>query len=113
MEAKQLLKYVHHQLDEEITAIGGHYVVNKEYKLPVADREALVTVGYGVMDTTCCGTGGCSYATVHGFIVEWQSEINADGLAVTKVEPIRDEEIRKTLKDSILNREQVQQVNFL
>ncbi len=113
MEEKDLLNYVHHELNEEITAIGGHYVTTKEYRIPVDNREALVTVGYGVMDTTCCGTGGCAYATVHGYVEKWKSETNEDGLEVTRVMPIRDEQIQKKLKSSILNSEQVQQVNFL
>ncbi|MBU2514931.1 hypothetical protein KJ966_26725 [bacterium] len=108
-----MLNYIHYALNEEITAIGGHYVITKESKIPLSGREVLVTVGYGVMDTTCCGTGGCGYATVYGFIEEWKSETNEDGLEVSKVTPIRDEQIRKSLKISILNSETVQQVNFL
>ena len=108
-----LLNYIHYKLNEEVTAIGGYYVISKEIRLPVAEREALYTVGFGVMDTTCCGTGGCAYATVHGFIVEWKGSQNAEGLDVTRVESIKNEDLRKQLKEKIMKDEVVQQVNFL
>ncbi len=113
MEGKHLLNYVHYNLNEEITAIGGHYVITKELKMLINDREVLVTVGYGVMDTTCCGTGGCTYASVYGYIENWKDETNKDGLNVTQTTPIRDAQIQQELKTSILSSEQVQQVNFL
>ena len=33
--------YTHHELNEEVTAIGGHYVLTKEVRLPFQDREVL------------------------------------------------------------------------
>lgn len=108
-----LAEYIHYQLNEEVTAIGGHYVISKEVRLPVNDREVLYTVGYGVMDTTCCGTGGCAYATVHGFVEKWRYRENSEGFAITEVEPITDEQLRNQLRIKIMGIEVVQQVNFL
>jgi hypothetical protein len=108
-----LLRYVHYELNEEVTALGGHYVISKEVRLLVDDREVLYTVGYGVMDTTCCGMGGCAYATVHGFIKQWRYLQNDKGLAVTEIESIEDESLRSQLRRKIMGDETVQQVNFL
>jgi hypothetical protein len=112
-ENRVKIEYVHHDLNEEITAIGGHYVTTKEIRLPVKEKVVFYTVGYGVMDTTCCGTGGCGYATVYGYIVDWKKKKNTDGLEVTILESLGDENLRTRLKNDILKSETVQQVNFL
>ena len=113
MSYPELLNYVHYPLNEEVKSIGGHYVITEEICQTVQDRQVLITIGYAVMDTTCCGTGGCGYATVHGFVDAWMKEINTDGLSITKVRPIRDDEIKEQLKEMLLKKNLVQQVNFL
>lgn len=105
-------EYVHQELNQEITAIGGHYALVKEVRLPFRGREVLYLVGYGIFDTTCCGVGGCTYALVPGFILDWKSKTNRDGLAVSRVEPIRDETTRKEVRRLIKGTETVQQVRF-
>ncbi len=107
------IEYIHYPLNEEITAIGGHYVITGENRVPAGDREVFYTVGYGVMDTTCCGTGGCGYATVHGYIVDWKGELNKEGLQVSILESIGDEALKQKLREELLQSEIVQQVNFL
>jgi hypothetical protein len=99
-------------LNQEVTAIGGRYALVKEVCLPFRGREVLYLVGYGVADTSCCGVGGCAYALAPGFILEWKSKVNEDGLAVSQVEPIRDEAVRKEVERLIREKEPVQQVKF-
>ena len=113
-EKKQLTEevYAHQELNQEITAIGGHYALVKEVRLPFRDRQVLYLVGYGVFDTTCCGVGGCTYGLVPGFIVDWKCKRNEEGLAVSQVEPIRDEAVQKRVQRLIIERETVQQVRF-
>ena len=41
-------EYIHHDLNREVTAIGGHYVLTKEVRLPFEGREALYVVGYAI-----------------------------------------------------------------
>ncbi len=106
------MKYVHQELGQEITAIGGHYALMKEVRLPFRGRELLYLVGYGIFDTTCCGVGGCTYALTPGFVLDWKNETNADGLAVSLVEPIRDETIQRAIGRLIKKQELVQQVKF-
>jgi len=113
MELTPTHEYVHNLLNEEVIAIGGHYVVTKEIRFPTDGEDILYTIGYGVMDTTCCGTGGCAYATVHGFIVDWKGKQNREGLPVTIIQPIRDNQLKKELHEKILSEEIVQQVNFM
>ena len=65
--------HVHLPLDEEVTAIGGSYRLVKEERLSIDGREVLYIVGHGVFDTTCCGAGGCAYAIVPGYIIDWKT----------------------------------------
>ena len=106
------LKYIHRELGQEIIAIGGRYALLKEARLPFRGRELFYLVGYGVFDTTCCGVGGCAYALSPGFVLDWKTETNADGLAVSRVEPIRDESIQKEIRRLIKKHEVVHQVQF-
>ena len=69
-------EFVHPRLGQEVTAIGGHYVFGKEIRLPHNGREILYFVGYAVLDSTCCGVGGCAYVLVAGYIRQWKYKKN-------------------------------------
>ena len=57
-----MVVYVHPLINQEITAIGGRYLLTKEVRLPFEGREALYVVGYAVVDNSCCGMGGMAFA---------------------------------------------------
>jgi hypothetical protein len=105
-------RYVHQELNQDIAAIGGHYVLTREVRLPFHGREVLYLVGCAVVDTSCCGAGGCAYALVPGFILEWKSQTDGDGLAVSQVEPIRDKALQREIGRLIKEAEPVHQVTF-
>ena len=106
-----MLKYIHHKLNQEVTSIGGRYVLVKETRLPFRGREALYLLGHAAFDG-CCGAGGCAYAVVPGYLLSWKSATNEEGLAISLVEPVRDEAAQKELRRLIKGREVVQQVMF-
>ena len=106
------IDFAHPELEKEITAIGGHYVFTKEIRLPYRDREILYFVGYAVLDTTCCGAGGCAYVLVAGFITQWKYKTDQIDAALSQVEPIRDEMIQKELRRLIQKLEALCQVSF-
>ena len=108
----ETIDLVHPSLHEEVTAIGGHYILNKEERMLFAGREVLYLVGAAILDTTCCGTGGCGYAVVPGFVREWKGRQNERGLPVSQVEPVTDGETRKEIQRLIFKKEMVQQVRF-
>jgi hypothetical protein len=108
-----VVEYTHQELDQEVTAIGGRYVMVKEVRLPFRGREVLYLVGHAAFDTACCGAGGCAYALVPGFIVHWKSRVNQDGLAVSQVKPIHDKGVQEQLWESIRAEETVHEVRFL
>ncbi|UCH22075.1 MAG: hypothetical protein JSU83_02135 [Deltaproteobacteria bacterium] len=103
--------YVHPKLGQEITAIGGHYVFGKEIRLPYNGREVLYFVGYAVLNSTCCGVGGCAYVLVPGFIQAWKYKKSEDAL-VSKIEPIHDSIVQQEIRRVIQRKEMVYQVNF-
>jgi hypothetical protein len=106
-------EYVHQELNQEVTAIGGHYLLAKEVQLSFQGGEVLYLVGHAAFDTSCCGVGGCAYALVPGFILDWKSATNEDGLAVSQVESIHDTDAQQKLQRLIQKQEMVHQVRFL
>jgi hypothetical protein len=106
-------EYVHQELNQEVTAIGGHYVLVKEARLSFRGREVLYLVGHAAFDTTCCGAGGCAYALVPGFVLDWKIGTDEAGLAVSQVEPIHDTDTQQALWRLIQKQEVVHQVRFL
>lgn len=101
--------FTHPQLDEEVTAIGGHYVPVKEVLLPFQDRRVLYIAGYAAVDTSCCATGGCGYAKVPGYILDWKCKTGKENRPVSSVEPIRDRAARKQIRQLIEKAEGIRQ----
>jgi hypothetical protein len=86
MESQSVLKdYIHPDLNEEIRTISGHYILSRKNRLPFNDRQVLYFIGCAVVDSSCCGTGGCAYALVPGYIRQWKYKLTAGNLAVTQV----------------------------
>ena len=111
---KKLIQgYVHQELDQEITAIGGRYVLVKEVRVPFQGRELFYLVGHAAFDTICCGAGGCTYALVPGFVLNWHNATNEDGFKLSLVEPIIDTADQEKVKRLIGQSEMAHQVVFL
>jgi hypothetical protein len=108
-----LIDHIHPVLNEEIRTISGHYILSKENRLPFNDRQVLYFISCAVVDASCCGTGGCTYARVPGYVRQWKYKLNRGNLAVTQVEPIRDEGEQQALRVLIKAKEGVQQVDFM
>ena len=106
------IKYTHSQLNEELYAISGHYSLEKEVRLKYNNSEVLYVVGHAVIDTSCCGTGGCRYALVPGYIINWQNETNESNLPVSEVETISDKAIKDDIQRIIKEKEVITQVDF-
>ena len=108
----ETVEHVHQGLHQQIIAIGGHYVLVKEARLPFQGGEILYLVGHAAFDTTCCGPGGCAYALVPGVIRSWQSSRTEKGLAVSQVEPVHEPDRQNEIRNLIERLETVQQVVF-
>jgi len=104
--------YTHIPLNEEVTAIGGYYVLEKEVRMPFHGEEVLYVVGMSLIDSSCCGVTGCKYAIVPGYILDWHVDANSDGLPITQVQPIRDQDTRNEIIDLVKRSDLVQHVEF-
>ena len=104
--------FIHPDLGQEVTAIGGHYVFNKEARITYNGREVFYLVGYAVVDTSCCGAGGCAYVLVPGFVRAWKYKSNINGVSVSQIEPISDPVDQQAIRRMIQKKEVVQQVTF-
>jgi hypothetical protein len=107
-----LIDFIHPVLNQEIQTISGHYVLSRESRLPFNDREVLYFIGCAIVDSSCCGAGGCAYALVPGYIRQWKYKTNPEKRSITQVAPIRNKGEREKLRLLILEKERVQQVNF-
>jgi hypothetical protein len=113
MEGQSAFKdYIHPVLNEEIRTISGHYILSRENRLPFNHRQVLYFIGGALADSSCCGTGGCAFVWVPGYIRQWKYKLDPDNLSVTQVEPIRNKNDQEELRLLIKEKEQVQQVNF-
>ncbi len=104
--------YPHQPLGREVEAIAGRYTLQKELRLNFRGREVLCLIGHAAFDTSCCGSGGCAYAVVPGFVLWWKSAATAAGEPVSEVEPVAEESARQEIEQRLRNDEQVHQVNF-
>ena len=111
--AEDTREYIHGTLNEEVTAIGGHYVLTGEVRIPFQDGEVLYLTGQAILDTSCCGPGGCAYALVHGRVAHWKRAKTKDGHWITDVIPIRNRSTKDRLQKMIQKKENVTQVLFL
>ena len=108
-----MVDFIHPELDAEIKAIGGHYVLIKEEQMDYHADKVLYHVGYAVIDSSCCGTGGAAYASVVGYVRKWHHRTDDSNHPVSLVEPIRNKIAQENIRRIISERESVPQVNFI
>ena len=106
------IDFIHPVLNKAVRTISGHYILSREKRLPYNGREVLYLIGCAVVDSSCCGPGGCSYALVPGYIKDWKYKTDGGDLSVSRVQPIRDAGDQSQIRQMIMKVESVQQVNF-
>lgn len=106
-----MVDYKHLPLGQDINFISGRYTPLKEKITYFQDKKVLYVIGNAVLDNSCCGIGGCRYAIVPGFIVDFKYK-KENGQYVSKIEPIRDSGQKQEIKKMIKRCEIVTQVDF-
>jgi hypothetical protein len=104
--------YTHPKLGQEIKAVGGHYVFTHERRFPYNGRQILYFVGYAVLNSNCCGAGGCAYVLVPGFIQQWKYKKSSDDADISQIESIRDVKVQQEIRNFIQRKEIFHQVMF-
>jgi hypothetical protein len=110
-------KYTHIPLNQDVEAFAGYYTPEKEVRMEYKGKEVVYVTGHIVVETTCALGHSCSpanywYATVPGYIINWQTETNKDNLPVTEIEPITDTTIQNDIRQIIFKNESVLRVDF-
>ncbi|MFC1945901.1 hypothetical protein ACFLW1_01735 [Chloroflexota bacterium] len=105
-------KYTHLPLNKEIEGRSGYYVVFKEVRLQVDEREVLYAVGQAVIESSCCGSANYPYVIVPGYIVNWQEETNKAGNPVTTVAPVQDKDLQANIRHIISQAENCSNIEF-
>ena len=93
-----MAEYIHQKPGTEIQCIGGHYTITEEGLLTYRERTLLYVVGIAIVGSACCGTGGCRFINIPGYITSRQFKIRPDGLRVSEVELVTLEKDRKDIK---------------
>lgn len=106
------MEYVHPVLNEEISAIAGHYTLIGEEILPHEKGGILYFVGYAHMDNSCCGLKGCGYAIVAGHAAGLCFARTRDGRSVSQVVPV-EEGLYQEVSRMIREKHGVSQVHFV
>ena len=110
------LEYTHLPLGEDCPAFAGYYTPEKEVRLPFHGREILYVIGQVVVETACqeitCTPGSSYYAMVPGYILKWQCRKSEEGLPISEIEPIIDQEAEKEIEHIIQEREAITRVEF-
>ena len=106
-------QFIHHPIDESVVAIGGHYVFLKEICMPFNNDTLLYLIGCAVIDTSCCGMGGSTFALVPGFVVSFKTLTTPEGHSISTVIPITDQTMKNDLESLLKQKEYVQQVIFV
>ena len=112
MERQRAMEYVHPILNEEISAIAGHYTLTREEILSHESGRILYFVGYANMDTSCCGFKGCGYAIVAGRIEKLCSSETPDNRPISQVTPV-EEDLYQEISRMIKEKQGVSQVHFV
>jgi hypothetical protein len=101
-ERKPMVDYLHEPLEEEVRFISGSYAMTDEGCLPFRGRNVLYRVGIATLDNSCCGTGGCFFIRVAGYVLSWKERNNESGIPVSTVEPIVTDTDRKEIAEQLI-----------
>lgn len=109
-----MAEYIHPELHEEIEFFGGSYSFLKERKLNYEGKEVFYLLGIAGVESSCCGTRGCAFIKVPGYILSWKKGWSPSGQCVSEVERIVGEESQKAIRNILQAKHPgFQQVEFL
>jgi hypothetical protein len=107
-----MIKYTHLELNRDVPTPSGYYTPQKEVRLKYDGQEVLYVLSQAVIDSSCCGTGDFNSALIPGYIVNWRTDKNKDGLAISLIETITDEKTRDAIRQIIKETEHITQTEF-
>jgi len=107
-------QFIHPALNERVEFLGGGYLFVEEGKFDFRGEEVLYLKGIARIEASCCGTGGCGFIKVPGYIRSWKKALNEMGQPISEIEGIealdQQKEIREILRE---NHPGFSQIEFL
>ena len=95
-------EYLHQDPGTEVWFIAGHYTIIEERRIIHRGRELLCVVGVAAVGSTCCGTQGCRFINVPGYVADWKGRVSEKGTPLSVVDLVEDKadqaEIRELLE---------------
>lgn len=83
-----MTRFTHPPLHEPVDAIAGHYELTEALRTVLGGRLLLWFKGVMLVDTACCGMGGCGYALVAGYVLHDEPATDDAGRVVSEIVPI-------------------------
>ncbi len=109
-----VFEFVHPELNQRVDFFGGGYLIVEEGKFLYRGKEVLYLVGMAGIEASCCGTGGCAFIKVPGYIRDWKKGRNETGQAVSELERIEAQDQQKEIQGLLRERHPgFSQVEFL
>ncbi len=97
-----IVEYLHQEAGTEVRFIAGHYTIIEEQRIAHRGRELLCVVGIAEVESACCGTQGCRFINVPGYVADWKGRVSGKGVPLSIVDPIDDKveqaEVRQLLE---------------
>lgn len=102
-----------HEIAQEFRSIGGRYELDKEGVIDWNGSAVLYAVGNAAVESSCCGTWGCRYALVAGYVIRFKFGCDEEGNPLSEVVSIEDQSVRDSITELMKKQESVSQVIFL
>ena len=106
-------EYLHQAQGTEVRFIAGHYTIVEEQRLASCGREVLYVVGIAAVASTCCGTQGCRFVNIPGYVVAWKARLSESGMPISIVEPVEGEAEQAEIREILDCRFPYSQILFL
>jgi hypothetical protein len=91
-------EYCHQEPGTEVRFIAGHYTIVSEERIAHRGRELLIVVGIAAVESTCCGTQGCRFVNVPGYVLAWKNRRTREGSPASEVESVENEAVQTEIR---------------
>jgi hypothetical protein len=92
-------QFIHPELNERVEFFGGGYLFVEEGKFNYRGKEVLYLKGIASIEASCCGTGGCGFIRVPGYIRTWKKAQNEMGQPISEIEEIEAPDQQKEIRE--------------
>ena len=92
-------EYIHPELKKRVDLFGGGYSFIEEGKFAYREKEVLFSVGIADLEASCCGTWGCGFIKVPGYVLSWKTRVDECGQVISEIERVEDQESQREIRE--------------